>query len=116
MEISIRSGKSNSDSVGVGALRARGRPGPGAARRGIRLAQRDIDHPAGREPQSLGDQVEVVVVDPDRGKIVRYSQRQGVARGLEAHDGLEPHLEDVFRKERLEVALYRLPEARSEGR
>ena len=32
--------------------------------------------------QSLRDQVEVVVVDPDRREVVRYPQRDGVHRRL----------------------------------
>src|SRR5581483_8080798 len=42
--------------------------------------------------------------------------RDGIARGLQAHHRLEPHLKNIFREERLEVAFHRFPETGSEGR
>ena len=88
-----------------------GRRGPA----GVGLAKRDIDQAAGSQAQALRDQVEVVVVDPDRRKVVGHPQRHGVLRGLEAHHRLEPHLKNVFRKELLKVAFDGFPEAGGQG-
>jgi hypothetical protein len=68
------------------------------------------------EPEALRDQIEVVVVNPDRREIVGHAEGDRVKAGVEAHHRLEPHLENVVRKQRLEVAFDGFPEAGSEGR
>ena len=71
----------------------------------------DVDEAAGDEPKPLGDQIEVVVVDPNRGKFVGHAQRDEFFAGIEANDGLEPHMKDIFRKQRFEVAFHGFPKA-----
>ena len=61
--------------------------------------------------QSLRDQVEVVVVNPNRREVIGHAKRHRITRAFEAHDGFEPHLENIFRKERLKVAFHGFPEA-----
>jgi hypothetical protein len=90
----------------VGRVVVRGRGG-----RGVGLAEGDVDQAAGGQPQALGDQVEVIVVNPDRREIVGHPQGHRVLRGIQAHHGLKPHLKHVLREELLEVAFDGFPQA-----
>ena len=82
---------------------------------GIGLAQCHGHHATGVQAEALSDQIEVVVVNPNRREVIGHAKRHRIARGFEAHDGFEPHLENIFRKERLKVAFYGFPEAGREG-
>jgi hypothetical protein len=55
------------------------------------------------EAKPLNDEIEVIVVNPDRGKVVRDPQSEDVLAGFEANDGLKPKFEDVFGKKAFEV-------------
>ena len=70
-----------------------------------------VNEATGAEAKALGDQVEVVVVNPDLGELVGDAEGEGVFGGFKAHHGLEPHMEDIFREERLEVAFHGFPKA-----
>ena len=70
------------------------------------------DLAAGGEPETLDDEIEVIVVDPNGCKIVGHAQDEGVFRGLQAHDGFKPKLIDVLREEPLEIAFDGFPEVR----
>ena len=77
---------------------------------GVGLAQCDIHETAGGEAEPLGDEVQVVVVDPDRRKVIGHAQNHRVLRGFDTNHGLEPHLEHVLGKQLLEVAFDGFPE------
>src|SRR5690606_11625862 len=82
---------------------------------GVELPERHIDHAAGVEAQALGDQVQVVVMDPDGGEVGGHAERHAVLGGFEAHHGLEPHLKNILGKQLLEIAFYGFPKAGGEG-
>ena len=73
--------------------------------------QRDVDQATGGEAEPLGDQVQIIVVNPDCREVIGHAQGHGVLSGFEADHWLEPHLKNVFRKEFLEVAFYGFPQA-----
>ena len=90
--------------------------GGGLAGRGgvvtlLHLLEAHVDHAAGGQAQALRNQVEIIVVNPNGGEIIRHAQRQRVFRGLHAADGLEPHGEHILGEQTLQVAFDGFPEA-----
>jgi hypothetical protein len=77
----------------------------------VDLAEADMHQAAGGQAKALRDQIEVVVVNPDGGEIIRHAEGHGVLRGFRAADGLEPHREHILREQPLEVAFDGFPEA-----
>jgi hypothetical protein len=69
----------------------------------------DVDHASRAEAETLSDEVQVVIVDPDCRKIVGDAQGYVVLSCAEAGDGFKPHLKYVFREETLEIAFYGFP-------
>jgi hypothetical protein len=49
----------------------------------VDLAEADMHQAAGGQAEALRDQIEVVVVNPDGGEVVRHAERHGVLRGFE---------------------------------
>ena len=78
---------------------------------GLGLLEGDVDQATRREAQTLGNQVQIIVVNPDRREVIGHTERHRILGGFEADHGLEPHLKNVFRKELLEVAFYGFPQA-----
>jgi hypothetical protein len=46
----------------------------------------------------LYDEVQIVIMNPDLRKIVRDAQDNGIVRGFEAYERLEPHLKNILRE------------------
>jgi len=67
--------------------------------------QRHRDQPAGSQAKALGDEIQVVVVDPDRREIIGHAERYRVLGRFEANDGFKPHLENVLGKSPLKSHL-----------
>ncbi len=55
----------------------------------------DRDLVAEEPLEGFGKQVQVVVVDPNRGKFVGYLEHHGVALGAKALNGSKPAFEDI---------------------
>jgi CheY-like chemotaxis protein len=68
-----------------------------------------VDEATGDVAQALGDQVQVVVVDPDGGKFVGDAESDDIFGGFQAHDRFKPHMENILREERLEVGFHGVP-------
>src|SRR5208283_3203225 len=77
--------------------------------------QRYIDQPAGRQAKALGDEIQVVVMDPDRREVIGHTKRDRILGRFEANDGFKPHLEDVLGEEPLEVTFNGFPQAGRES-
>ena len=63
----------------------------------------------------MHDQIEIIVVDPNRGEIIRHAEGERILRGFDATNGLEPELVDILRKESLEIAFDDFPKGRGGG-
>src|SRR6185436_4911407 len=75
----------------------------GGAVIGAAAAEAYADRAAGAQLEALGDEVEVVVVDPDGCEIGGHAERDGAFPGLKAGDGLEPELKNILGKQALEI-------------
>ena len=86
-----------------GALLVRGGGGSSGGR------EFDGDEATSEVAQALGDQVQVVVVDPNGGKFIGYAKSDDIFGGFQAHDRFKPHMENILREERLEVGFHGVP-------
>src|SRR5664280_1444481 len=95
-----------------------GKRGGGAGTAGhsaVANLQRDIDQPAGGQAEALSDEIQVVIVDPDRREVIGYTERHRILGRFEANDGFKPHLENVLGEEPLEVTFDGFPQAGRES-
>jgi hypothetical protein len=65
--------------------------------------------------KSLPNEIKVVVVDPNGGKVVRHTERNGLGGKLDAGNRLKPKLKHVFGKEGAKVTFYGVPKAGRRG-